>query len=77
MSRPGPKPTVTAEARAELLEALKAGLSLREALVVAGLSKSAVRRAAAADKEFGARLKKAGLSGKLYHCKSVYRRGKG
>src|SRR5262245_30868626 len=72
--KPGPRPTVTPEAQRVLLGALKVGHSLREAMVLAGVSRASVRRAVAADPDgFGQSVKKATLAGKNHHLRKIYR----
>jgi len=71
VNKPGPKPTVTAEIKAEIVEALRLGMSQAEALLVAGVSFAAFRRAKADDEEFGRGVKNAAALGKRRHLRRV------
>lgn len=71
MAKRGPKPTVTPRIKAELIEMIRLGLSQAEALLCAGISFAAFRRAKAEDEKFGSGIKSAATQGKLHHLRRV------
>lgn len=70
-AKPGPKPKMTPAVKAGVLESLRVGLSLAEALIRAGLTRDQYRTAVRDDPEFTRGVKKAAIDGKFHHLQRV------
>jgi hypothetical protein len=70
-AKPGPKPKMTPAVKAGVLESLRVGLSLAEALIRAGLTREMYRHACRTDEQFHRGVKKAAIDGKFHHLQRV------
>jgi hypothetical protein len=64
---------VTPKVKRRIVACLWLGLSLADALLAAGVSRAAFRRARAVDAKFGRGVKNAAIRGKSYHLRRVAR----
>jgi hypothetical protein len=71
-AKPGPKPAVTPQIKADILESLRLGLSLAAALRCANVSRQQYRTAVANDAEFNRGIKSAADQGKRHHLQRVH-----